>query len=193
MFNRKYGSIELNPDLMAGFLTAIKEFSREIRTGGSQKEKDTVKEIEMETYNVVYEFRSNDGIMSVVAHDKKDDPRIVRGVLSIVVNAFLKQYKSEIKNWKGDISKFAEFCEVIDDVLKKGKVAEVYPKLKKKLTPLTLKLGMINESEYKIASKCDGRKTYPEIAEDLSVELEDIYAAMAKLRELGLVEEKTPE
>jgi hypothetical protein len=178
---------------MAGFLTAIKEFSHEISAGGKQKEKDTVREIEMETYNVVYEFRSNDGVMSVVAHDKKDDPRIIRGVLTIVVNAFLKQYASEIKNWKGDINQFTEFGEVVDDVLKKGKVAEIYPKLKKKLTPLTLKLGMINESEYKIASKCDGRKTYAEIAEDLDVELEDIYAAVSKLRELGLVEESGPE
>jgi len=191
MFNRKYGTIELNPDLMAGFLTAIKEFSREIHTGTDQKEKDTVREIEMETFNVVYEFRSSDGIMSVVAHDKKDDPRIVRGALGIILNGFLKKYKAEIKNWVGDITKFEQFGEVMDDVLKRGKVAEVYPKLKKKLTPLTVKLGMINESEYKIASKCDGRKTCREIADDLHIELEAIYTAMAKLRDLGLIEENT--
>jgi len=193
MFNRKYGTIELNPDLMAGFLTAIKEFSREIHTGRGQKEKDTVREIEMETFNVVYEFRSSDGIMSVVAHDKKDDPRIVRGVLGIILDGFLKKYKVEIKDWVGDVTQFAEFAEVMDDVLKGGKIAEVYPKLKKKLTPLTVKLGMINELGYRIASKCDGRKTYREIADDLHMELEAIYAAMAKLRELGLVEEKTAE
>jgi len=178
---------------MAGFLTAIKEFSREIHTGGDQKVKDTVREIEMETFNVVYDFRSSDGVMSVVCHDKKDDPRIVRGALGIILNGFLKKYGAEIKNWAGDVSKFAEFGEVMDDVLKGGKIAEVYPKLKKKLTPLTVKLGMINDSQYKIASKCDGRKTYLEIADDLHVELEAIYTAMAKLRDLGLVEEKTAE
>jgi hypothetical protein len=191
MFNRKYGTIELNPDLMAGFLTAIKEFSHEIHSGGDQKEKDAVREIEMETFNVVYEFRSSDGVMSVVAHDKKDDPRIVRGAVGIILNGFLKKYKSELKNWSGDVTKFAEFGEAVDDVLKAGKVAEVYPKLKKKLTPLTVKLGMINELEYKIASKCDGSKTYREIADNLHMDMEPIYTSMAKLRDLGLVEEKT--
>lgn len=57
IFTRKYGTIELNPDLIAGFLTAIKEFSGEL-SSGTGKKGDYVKEIEMETFNVVYDFRA---------------------------------------------------------------------------------------------------------------------------------------
>ena len=191
MFTRKYGTIELNPDLMAGFLTAIKEFSGEISTGGNKKS-DTVKEIEMETYNVVYDFRSSDGLMCVLLHDKKDDPRIVRGVAKIILDGFLKKYEIKTEKWDGNTGQFSEFGELLDELLKKGKVAEVYPVLKKKLTPLTVKLGMINELEYTIASKCDGTKTYREIAEKVGVDLETIYGTMSKLKDLGLVKEETP-
>jgi hypothetical protein len=192
IFTRKYGSIELNPDLIAGFLTAIKEFSGELSSGAGKKG-DYVKEIEMETFNVVYDFKSEDGMMSVLLHDKKDDPRIVRGVARIVLDGFLKKYKVDLRSWDGDIGKFDEFGPVVDDVMKSGKVAEVYPTLKKKLTPLTVKLGMISDLEYKIASKCDGKMTYREIAEKVGIDLESIYGAMAKLKELGLIKEATPE
>lgn len=191
IFTRKYGTIELNPDLMAGFLTAIKEFSGEI-SSSTDKKKDSVKDIEMETFNVVYDFRSADGMMCVLLHDKKDDPRIVRGVAKIVLDGFLRKYKADIDPWDGNISKFAEFEPAVDEVMKGGKVAEVYPVLKKKLTPLTVKLGMINDLEFEIASKCDGTKTYREIAEKMGVDLEIIYGAMTKLKDLGLVKEETP-
>ena len=192
IFTRRYGKIELNPDLIAGFLTAIKEFSGELSSGAA-KSRDYVKEIEMETYNVVYDFRSEDGMMSVLLHDKKDDPRIVKGVAKIVLDGFLKKYKNVLNSWDGNIGEFAEFELVVDDVMKRGKVAEVYPTLKKKLTPLTVKLGMMSDLDYEIASKCNGAMTYREIAEKVGVDLETIYGAMAKLKELGLVKETTPE
>jgi hypothetical protein len=192
MFTRKYGSIELNPDLIAGFLTAIKEFSGEI-SAGVNKKGDSVKEIEMETYNVVYDFRSSDGLMCVLLHDKKDDPRIVRGVAKIVLDGFLKKYEAKPEKWDGDTGQFSEFGELLDEVLKKGKVAEVYPMLKKKLTSLTVKLGMLNDLEYQIGSRCDGTKTYREIADKVGVDLETIYGTMSKLKELGLIKEETPE
>jgi hypothetical protein len=192
IFTRKYGTIELNPDLIAGFLTAIKEFSGEL-SSGTGKKGDYVKEIEMETFNVVYDFRSADGMMSVLVHDKKDDPRIVRGVAKIILDGFLKKYKLDLGSWDGNIGKFTEFEPAVDEVMKSGKVAEVYPALKKKLTPLTVKLGMISDLEYEIGSKCNGTMTYREIAEKVGVDLEVIYGAMAKLKELGLVKEGIPE
>jgi hypothetical protein len=192
MFSRKYGSIELNPDLMAGFLTAIKEFSGEI-SAGTEKARDAVREIEMETYNVVYDFRTSDGLMCVMLHDKKDDPRIVRGVAKIILDGFLKKYRDELDDWKGELTVFSEFGEVLDEIAKNGKVAEVYPTLKKKLTPLTVKLGMINEPEYKVALKCDGKKTYREIADELKIDLETIYTVMSRLKDLGLIKEEAIE
>ncbi|WXG43505.1 MAG: hypothetical protein WED04_05610 [Promethearchaeati archaeon SRVP18_Atabeyarchaeia-1] len=191
MFTRKYGTIELNPDLMAGFLTAIKEFSGEISAGANKG--DSVKEIEMETFNVIYDFRSSNGLMCVLLHDKKDDPRIVRGVAKIILDGFLKKYDVEPEKWDGNTNKFSEFGTLVDEILKKGKVAEVYPVLKKKLTSLTVKLGMINDLEYQIASKCDGTKTYREIADKVGVDLETIYGTMSKLKDLGLIKEENPE
>jgi hypothetical protein len=191
MFTRKYGTIELNPDLMAGFLTAIKEFSGEISAGANKG--DSVKEIEMETFNVIYDFRSSNGLMCVLLHDKKDDPRIVRGVAKIILDGFLKKYDVEPEKWDGNTNKFSEFGTLVDEILKKGKVAEVYPMLKKKLTSLTVKLGMINDLEYQIASKCDGAKTYREIADKVGVDLETIYGTMSKLKDLGLIKEENPE
>jgi hypothetical protein len=53
---RKYGDLEFNEDLIAGFLTALKDFSSEV-TGG----KGTMKQLDMGDYSVLLIF--NEGVV----------------------------------------------------------------------------------------------------------------------------------
>lgn len=66
-----------------------------------------------------------EGILLTAAADKNDDAKITHKALSDVIDEFVKQYGDIIGEWSGDVRMFKDFEKVIDEVLQKGKVAEV--------------------------------------------------------------------
>ena len=83
LFSRKYGGIDFNEDLIAGFLTALKDFATEV-TGGE----GVIKVLDMNAYNVCLAFRG--GLMISAAADKTDDKNIAMSAMGEVLEKFLK-------------------------------------------------------------------------------------------------------
>ena len=73
---RKYGTIEFNEDLIAGFLTALGDFSKEVTRG-----KGYLKILDMVVYNIHLVFR--DKILVAAASDKKDSKEIAQNKLDL--------------------------------------------------------------------------------------------------------------
>jgi hypothetical protein len=122
---KKYGTISFNEDLIAGFLTALKDFSQEV-TGGQ----GTIKVLDMVVYNIHLVFQS--GLLIAAASDKKDDKLLVTNAIEGILQKFFVGYANVVDNWNGDIRAFKDFEPIMDDVLKGGLVAEVpreYPVL----------------------------------------------------------------
>lgn len=122
---KKYGTISFNEDLVAGFLTALKDFSQEV-TGGQ----GTIKVLDMVVYNIHLVFQS--GILIAAASDKRDDKNIVANSLDTIMKEFLSDYAGAAEAWNGDIRMFKPFEAKLDSILKMGKVAEIpreYPVL----------------------------------------------------------------
>ncbi|NHI92754.1 MAG: hypothetical protein EAX96_09665 [Candidatus Lokiarchaeota archaeon] len=182
LFSRKYGGIEFNEDLIAGFLTALKDFATEV-TGGE----GIIKVLDMNAYNVCLAFR--EGLMISAAADKTDDRNLAMKAMGEVLNQFHEHYNLE--NWDGNIKMFEPFANIIDDILENGKIAEVeihIPKLKKKLPKMILKMGTINKFEFDIANLCDGKKSSDDIAEVLGVQQDEVVLALEKLKKLKLID-----
>jgi len=114
----KYGTIEFNEDLIAGFLTALKDFSKEV-TGG----KGHIKVLDMVIYNIHLVFKG--GVLIAAASDKRDSKEIAQNKLELLLNEFLDKYGNILESWSGDVRIFREFSTRVDEVLQKGKVAEV--------------------------------------------------------------------
>lgn len=114
----KYGTIEFNEDLIAGFLTALKDFSKEVTHG-----KGNIKVLDMVLYNIHLVFKG--GVLVAAASDKRDSREIAQNKLQIVLDEFIKKYSGVLENWSGDVRAFREFSGYVDEVLEKGKVAEV--------------------------------------------------------------------
>lgn len=182
LFSRKYGGIDFNEDLIAGFLTALKDFATEV-TGGE----GIIKVLDMNAYNVCLAFR--EGLMISAAADKSDDRNLAMKAMAEVLNQFHQKYNLE--NWDGNIKMFEPFTSIVDDILDKGKIAEIeiwIPKLKKKLPKMILKMGTINKFEFDVANLCDGKKISDDIAEELGVQQDEVVLALEKLKKLKLIE-----
>ena len=121
--------------------------------------------------------------------DKHDNKNIAMSSLKKVLDKFAEKYN--LDNWDGNISIFREFEPYIDEILENGTISDIpvpYPKLKKKLPKMIIRMGTIDEFEYKIAHMCDGKSTSDDIAEELGKTQEQILFVLEKLKGLGLVE-----
>lgn len=182
LLSRRYGEIQFNEDLISGFLTALRDFSKEV-TGGE----GIIRVLDMKSYNVILVFREN--LMIAAGVDKHDNKNIAMTALGKVLNQFMEKYNLE--KWDGNISMFKGFESNIDEILESGKISDIpvpYPKLKKKLPKMILRMGEINQFEYDIAHLCDGKRIIEDIAVKMGKTEEEIYHVLEKLKRLGLVE-----
>lgn len=134
---KKFGVIEFNEDLIAGFLMALKDFSQEV-TGG----KGNIKVIDMIIYHIHLVFKG--GVLIAAASDNKDSKEIAQNKLELLLDDFISQYSEVLINWMGDVRIFRDFESVIEKSLEMGLIAEV---------PRIMPLLKIYKKEYKNETK----------------------------------------
>jgi hypothetical protein len=122
LIHRKYGTIEFNQDLVSGFLTALKDFSVEFSKGSGE-----LKVIDMQIFYLLLVFK--EGVLCTAAADKNDDAKITHKALTDIIDKFVSQFGDKLENWSGDIRIFRDFESIIDDLLERGRVAEIQLKL----------------------------------------------------------------
>lgn len=122
LIHRKYGSIEFNQDLVSGFLTALKDFSVEFSKGSGE-----LKVIDMQVFYLMLVFK--EGILITAAADKNDDSKITHKALNDIIDKFVGKFSDNLEGWSGDVRIFRGFEEVIDEILKNGRIAEIQLKI----------------------------------------------------------------
>jgi len=122
LIHRKYGTIEFNQDLVSGFLTALKDFSVEFSKGSGE-----LKIIDMQIFYLLLVFK--EGILCTAAADKNDDAKITHKVLSDIIDKFVDKFGDIIEGWSGDVRLFKDFESIIDEMLIRGRVAEIQLKI----------------------------------------------------------------
>jgi hypothetical protein len=183
MIFRKYGSLEFNEDLIAGFLTALKDFSSEVTN-----KKGQMKNLDMGDYTILL---INDlGVLIAAALTKRDDESIAHRALKEVLAAFYAEFKDTIPVWNGNLRIFKEFEGKIDKMLKNGKVAEkeiFVAVLKKKLPRQLVEMGALSKQEFDFAEYLNGVDSPITIAERAGIPLEKVEVMIEKLKNLGLI------
>jgi len=189
VLSRRYGEITFDEDLIAGFLTALKDFTAEVTAG-----RGVIRIIDMKEYNVILVFR--EGVMLAAAADKLDDKNIAMNSLEILVQTFIEKYQEELAKWMGNLSVFEDFTEIMDSQLHEGKIAEVpitVPKLVKKIPKMAVKMGLMEEILLKIGQFCDGKRTTEDIAEEIGMPEDEVIIKVNDLEEMGWVKMVDPE
>ncbi|MHA1680053.1 MAG: hypothetical protein ACTSUE_03530 [Promethearchaeota archaeon] len=179
----KYGNLEFNEDLIAGFLTALKDFSSEV-TGG----KGRMKNLDMGDYNILLIYDS--GILVAGALGRRDDESIAHKALTSVHSLFVTEFKDVIPTWNGNLKVFKGFDKKVNKIVKNGKIAEkeIYaPLLKKKLPKQIVKMGAVSEDEYSFSEYLNGIDSPEEIAEKAGIPVEKVEVMIAKFKDLGFI------
>jgi hypothetical protein len=215
---RRYGTIEFNEDLLAGFLTALKDFSMEV-TGGTGE----IKILDMQTYVVLLVFQ--EGFLVAAAADKQDDRILGQNALQKVLDEFLDRYRDVFVKWEGNLNLFSDFDEVIDEIMQNGQVAKVpreipileiywkgYQKFEqnkqkgkevsdrefqkyiaKRLPHQVVMQGYLSEEEYAVAHLCNGYNDMDDISEKGGVTADQLKTILDKLRQIGALKSITVE
>lgn len=112
IISRKYGSIDIDENLIGGFLTAILRFSSKLIPG---EEDESLQEILLRNYRVLYDSRDIATAVAVIGRD--DDEELVREVLGKIVDVFIKNYRTLLQNWDGNVQPFMGFAIKIDEII----------------------------------------------------------------------------
>ncbi|MFX1449903.1 MAG: hypothetical protein ACFFCM_03605, partial [Promethearchaeota archaeon] len=106
VYNRQLGDWNLDPDLLGGFLSAILSFSSEIK-----KRSIPMKRMEYKEFEIVME--QGDYTLAALFIDGKESEWL-RDKLKVYVSEFEKEYKEQLKEWKGEVASFRESGFLVD-------------------------------------------------------------------------------
>ncbi len=108
IYNRKLGDWQVDSDLIGGFLTAIQDFSLEIK-----KKRIPIEKMAYQEFEIMLEQGEN--ILVALFIDGKGSEWI-REKQKIFVNKFEKYYKSNLKDWRGELTSFSNAGYLVDEV-----------------------------------------------------------------------------
>ncbi|MFX1238485.1 MAG: hypothetical protein ACFFAS_15950 [Promethearchaeota archaeon] len=108
IYNRKLGDWQVDSDLIGGFLTAIQDFSLEIK-----KKRIPIEKMAYQEFEIMLEQGEN--ILVALFIDGKGSEWI-REKQKIFVKKFEKYYLSNLKNWRGELTVFSNAGYLVDEV-----------------------------------------------------------------------------
>ncbi|MHA1917710.1 MAG: hypothetical protein ACTSUV_05290 [Candidatus Ranarchaeia archaeon] len=131
IFTKTYGDIQIDKDLVSGFLTAIFSFAEsEVRTAG-------IEFLVMGGLQWLYDY--NNGLLFIIAADRDDHIELLRGQLDIIRESFLEEFTifrntgdkglKFLRRWNGSPKAFKNFQNNIDDFVGSWKTASLTAKI----------------------------------------------------------------
>lgn len=108
LYQEQLGSVELNADLISGFITAIQSFGTEI-----SKKDTSLKGLKYENYNI--EIATGTYIRAVILLNGKATIELNSSLLNFV-NEFERHFENELKTFLGNISVFKSTKNIFHQV-----------------------------------------------------------------------------
>jgi len=99
LFQHNFAGIELDPDLISGFLTAVQSFGSELSAEKTEMKKLAYKNFEIE-------LNIGDHVRAALFLMGSSSKWLVKTLVTFI-NAFEQKFGDVLKDWHGDVSKFA--------------------------------------------------------------------------------------
>ncbi|TFG33954.1 hypothetical protein EU527_05720 [Candidatus Thorarchaeota archaeon] len=183
VLDRKYGTADMDPNLISGFLTALIQFGRELSDG------NRVHVIDFGVFDICLSLKENVIVAATV--DKVDDGNAAMAVLAEVNNEFSTDYGNMLQEWDGNLEPFEKFYQKLDDITKNGHASEskiVVPILKGKVSPMLVRLGQMTQETFDVAKMCEGKLNTRDIADQLGMHLKDVQKSLHTLEDMKILE-----
>ena len=183
VLDRKYGTADMDPNLISGFLTALIQFGRELSDG------NRVHVIDFGVFDICLSLKDNVIVAATV--DKVDDGNAAMAVLAEVNNAFSKSYSVMLQDWDGNLEPFEKFYQQLDEITKTGRASEtkiIVPVLKGKVNQMLVRLGQMSQETFNVAQMCKGKLNTRDIADQLGMHLKDVQKSLNTLEDMKILE-----
>jgi len=108
IFFKSYGSEQIDPELIGGFLTAVSSFGKEMAT------QEALNEI---SYGDKMLLLADGSLIRVALVLGKNASLILRRHLKTFINTFEKTYDDVLPNWRGQLNYFRNAGIIVDDLL----------------------------------------------------------------------------
>jgi hypothetical protein len=108
IFFKSYGSEQIDPELIGGFLTAVSSFGKEMAT------QEALNEI---SYGDKMLLLADGALIRVALVLGKNASLILRRHLKTFINTFEKTYADVLPNWRGQLNYFRNAGIIVDDLL----------------------------------------------------------------------------
>ncbi|MFB0562624.1 MAG: hypothetical protein ACETWM_15570 [Candidatus Lokiarchaeia archaeon] len=102
MYHQKFSGVEVDPDRLSGFISAIVSFSEELLPKMGD---EWLKTIDRGSFKLIVERGNNVYGLLIAAQETPE----MRMKLKSLINNFEKKFSSEIQEWKGELGVFENF------------------------------------------------------------------------------------
>ncbi len=186
LFSYKFGSVEVDPLLVTGFLQAINSFAGELmpEKGGY------LKSIDRGSFKIVIE-RGRMVVGALIADEETEE---IRAKLKKIVALFERMYERELKNW-GCILDVSVFRRFILHVMMEFPGQPINPRFVPKLLSDPVAVvrrlpvpGDVKMKFIRIMDLVNGKKSVEDIANIASMPLNDIVTLMLLGVKEGVIE-----
>jgi predicted hydrocarbon binding protein len=189
LLHQKFGSIEVDSDLVGGFFSAIQQFMRDVLPIGDAQ---SIKSLDRGDFKLLIEHQKETDIFGIVISEKEDVE--VRRKLIEIIAEFDKRYKNKLINFSGEVGEFQEFKNFI---LSKFPSQLIIPKHIPEIVNVNLiyriingeinsvELGGINygitNQQRMILKHINGQRTIEEISEIIQIPSEKVIEFISLL------------
>jgi len=176
LFSKTYVTGWSDTELVTGYITALSSLAREI----SPDKRGALRSID--AGEVKFLLESGRNILGALAVDFED--RYSRDALRMIVDRFEQRYSAELEEWDGDLSKFEDFEQDLEKILRIITIREFHIPHLVKRTASDVK---INRDYWPIVSAINGQRTIEEISREVEVGLEETIERIKDLMRDGIV------
>jgi hypothetical protein len=112
LLNRSYLDLPVKDDLVSGLLTALNQFTL-------VEFNQPIDSIDMGGFMWIYDLDPEFNLLFVIADTKEAEAETLRSRLQFIKNLFIKRFVHDKEHWQetwnGDLDRFKEFGEIIDN------------------------------------------------------------------------------
>ncbi|NWF96288.1 MAG: hypothetical protein HXY34_09100 [Candidatus Thorarchaeota archaeon] len=170
-----YAEMSVDPDLIAGFVTAVIIFA-----------KAPIRTISKAAYDILIEVGETVLVLLVV--DPVPDETPYREKLKRILSQVETEHGEKLKNFEGDIRRFREFALNVIVEFPYGNIQPNLIPVRKAGKPIPFRVGEIDRKLEKLEAFINGKRSVAEILDLIELRDEEVKALLSLMKHYGAVD-----
>jgi hypothetical protein len=178
LLNIPYAELTVDPDLIAGFVTAVIIFA-----------KTPIRTIRKAAYDILIEVGAHTLVLLVV--DPVPDEAPYRAKLTRILDQVEEEHGKKLEQFEGDVRRFREFAiNVLKEFPYSTSDIDMVPVRKKEGVAIPYRVGRVDSMLERVESFINGKRTVSEILDLIGLGEEEVTALISVLTKYGWIDFK---